>query len=250
MVYRVEHVATVETRLQTETQTSKSRSESQRSWLVTGADGETIEVASRLEFVDMWSVVSGQEVVRYNSRTDKEPPATYSHVADSIGVTLAKITIDTHGQVLDREDAVQQVEVGLGGVSIPLPAEPIPVGFSWNVPHAVKLRADDGRIVTIKTRQRYGLERVSAGVATISVKTQILTPLHDPTLRSQLVQRLSNGEIKFDIDAGRIIRRQLDWDETVIGFRGADSNMKYLARLIEELVPARTARQESQAQSR
>ncbi len=61
-------------------------------------------------------------------------------------------------------------------------------------------------------------------------------------MKSQLIQQLSRGEIKFDIDAGRVISKRLDWDENVIGFSGADSNMKYLARFTETLVQAQTAR--------
>ena len=56
----------------------------------------------------------------------------------------------------------------------------------------------------VNTRMRYRLEQVKTGVATISVKTQILTPINDPSVRSQLVQRISQGEIRFDIDAGRL----------------------------------------------
>ncbi|MCA9153092.1 MAG: hypothetical protein KDA92_27515, partial [Planctomycetales bacterium] len=69
-------------------------------------------------------------------------------------------------------------------------------------------------------------------------KTQVLTPIDDPRVQSQLIQRISKGEIRFDVDNGRILSRQLDWDEQVLGFSGADSNMKYLQRLTETLVPA------------
>jgi hypothetical protein len=76
--------------------------------------------------------------------------------------------------------------------------------------------------------------KVETGIATISVRTEILTPVTDPRVQSQLVQRMQHGEIKFDIDAGRIHSKQMDLDETVIGFSGQNSMMKYLARLTEE----------------
>jgi hypothetical protein len=49
---------------------------------------------------------------------------------------------------------------------------------------------------------------------------------------------LTQGSVKFDLDAGRLISRQMDLDETVIGFSGPDSVMQYLARLTDELLPA------------
>ena len=65
------------------------------------------------------------------------------------------------------------------------------------------------------------------------------------------MQQLTNGELKFDIDAGRVISRQIDWDETVVGFSGDDSLMKYLARFTEKLVPAdKVARQDDATSDR
>ena len=106
----------------------------------------------------------------------------------------------------------------------------------------MQIREEDNRIKTVKTRQLYRLEKVETGVATISVKTQVLTPVEDPRLQCQLMQRISEGEIRFDVDAGRLLSKQLDWDGNVLGFNGAESNMKYLARFTEKLTTStRTA---------
>ena len=63
-------------------------------------------------------------------------------------------------------------------------------------------------------------------------------------LRAQVVQQINNGEIRFDLDNGRMLSKQLDWDETIVGFQGANSLMEYRARLTERLVDGiqRTAR--------
>ena len=106
------------------------------------------------------------------------------------------------------------------------------------------MRLEDQRIKSIQTRETYRLEKIETGVATISLKTQILTPLDDARVKSQIVQRISAGEIRFDIDSGRLLSKQLNWDESVLGFNGPGSNMKYLAQFNEALVvPARTASQ-------
>ena len=46
--------------------------------------------------------------------------------------------------------------------------------------------------------------------------------------------------------------KQLDWDETVIGFNGAASNMKYLARFTEKLLPeaVKTAKKDTDKSAR
>ena len=122
----------------------------------------------------------------------------------------------------------------------PLPKEPIPIGHVWSVPTEVNVAVDDSGVRAIKTRQRYELEQVENGVATIAVETQILTPTNDPKIRVQLIQRLSKGHIRFDIAARRILNQRTDLDERVLGFSGAESSMHYVARFTEELVATKT----------
>lgn len=237
VTYAIEHQATVDTTIAGNSQKTQMRSKSTRSLHV-----EDVQPDGRSRFVhiiddvDMWSEVGGRAAVRYNSREDREPPAEYAHVAESVGVPISTITMSADGQIVERQDKVVHPNFGLGGISIPLPAEPVAVGHEWSQPLDLQIRLDDNRVKTIKTRQLYRLEKVETGVATISLKTQVLTPVDDARVKSQLVQRLSSGEIRFDLDAGRLLSKQLDWDETVLSFNGADSSMKYLARLTEQLI--------------
>ena len=90
--------------------------------------------------------------------------------------------------------------------------------------------------MVIKVRQFYRLVLVRTGVATISLETQVLTPVRDPKILSQLVQRMQKGTIKFDIDAGRLLHRQMDLNESILGFSGPESHMNYLSRTTEEPV--------------
>ena len=121
---------------------------------------------------------------------------------------------------------------------MPLPIEPVAVGAQWHVPREIRVKLRDSSYKTIKVRENYRLEKVSAGVATIRVATEPLTPVSDPAVEAQLVQQLSKGTIKFDIDSGRVISKRLDWSERVLGFSGPASSMRYDALWTEELLPA------------
>lgn len=242
--YSIEHLATVDTTITGNNQKTKLRTKSTRSIHVKKPTAEGhMQFVHIIDDVDMWSEVAGREAVRYNSATDEVPPPEFQQVKKTIGIPLSTITMDAHGKIVSRSDNVVHPEFGLGGLSIPLPRQEIKVGYKWSQPLEIKVRLEDKRIKTIKTRQLYALEKVETGVATISVKTQILTPVNNPRVRSQLVQRISQGQLRFDLDAGRLISKQLDWDEAVVGFSGPESNMKYLARSTETLVDSdRTAK--------
>jgi hypothetical protein len=159
-------------------------------------------------------------------------------VAKTVGVPISTVKISPNGKVLERNNTPVLPNFGLGDIAIPLPVEPVRVGQQWHVSNEIRVRRADGRVKRVKTRMVYRLESVKTGLATISLKTEVLTPINDPKIQSQLMQQITNGEIKFDLDAGRVVSRAIDWDETVVGFSGDDSLMKYLARYTEEMVSA------------
>ena len=137
---------------------------------------------------------------------------------------------------------------GIGDLTVPLPEKAIKVGAKWHLDEEVKLSDEQRRVKLVQVRHQYTLDKVESGVATISVATQSLTPVDDPKFEAQLVQRMQKGTIRFDVDAGRILARQMDLDETVLGFSGADSSMQYVARYSEEPVKAEVAGKPKPAQ--
>jgi hypothetical protein len=234
---KVVHLATVETKIKGVAQTTKSRTVSTRLWKIRAVDPQgNITFDHSVEHIEMWNSVEGRQESHFDSAVDKTPPAEFATVAQSIGKVLATIKIDPHGRILERNNAQAQFNPGIGEVTIPFPNVPVKAGNSWSIPDELKLPLEDGTIKKVQTRQQYRLEKVETGVATITLETQVLTPINDPKVQSQLVQRLQRGTLKFDVDAGRLIHKQMDIDEEVFGFSGNDSHMQYLARFTEEPV--------------
>lgn len=236
---KVVHLVTVQTKINGTQAEDSSRSVSNRLWRVKQVDGSgNIVFENIVESVDMWTKSTGRAEVRYNSQTDKSPPPEYLLVAESMGKVLSIVTMDPHGRIISRDDKQKQFNPGIGDLTIPFPAQPVKAGNTWSIPDEVQVKLEDGTIKKIATRQRYKLEKVENGVATISVATQVLTPVNDAKIQSQLVQRLQEGTIQFDIEAGRLLHKQMDLDQQVFGFAGVDSHMQYLARFTEEPVKA------------
>ncbi|MEO8497057.1 MAG: DUF6263 family protein, partial [Planctomycetota bacterium] len=237
--WKVTHLGTTETKIQGNTQTSKSRSVSTKAWQVTDIDADgNFTFTHSVTNVNMWQQLSDRPEVRYNSESDTVIPDEYQQVAKTVGIPLATVTISPKGDIVGREGSEANEKFGVGGIIMLLPEKPVKAGSRWYEPSELHTRLPDGRVKKINIRKNYALEKVQTGVATISVKTEVLTPVNDARIESQLVQQLTDGTIKFDVDAGRVISKEMNWDETVVGFNGADSMMKYLARFTEELLPA------------
>jgi hypothetical protein len=244
--WQVEHRNRVRTTVSGDTSTAEMLSVSVKRWRVDDVrpDGAaTFE--NSVEWVDMRNKLAGRAEVRYNSRTDAKPPVGFEDAAKSVGVPLSVVTIDATGKVLHRDRDMKSRPTppptanpaqGEGWMTIPLPEEPVPVGHTWTLPQDIDVPLEGGGVKRVKAIQRFILEDVKTGVATILVSTEVLTPINDPAIESQLVQREAAGRVRFDIDAGRIIGQQMDIDKHVVGFCGAASSIHYVNRFSEELL--------------
>ncbi len=238
--WRVVHLAKVKTTVGGTTQTTESVSKSVKLWKITDvteAGSATFE--QFVEHLDMWNKISGRQEVTYNSNTDDEVPPGFANVADTVGKVLSLITLNDRGEVVGRKNELSATtNPSKGQLTMTLPEEPLAVGETWSFPYQMMIPTNNGTVVKVKTQQKYSLERVKNGVATIHMATVILTPIHDPAIEAQLIQRQTEGTIRFDVEAGRVLSQQMDLDKRVVGFAGkADpSSLHYLTRFTEDLI--------------
>ena len=235
--YEVTHAAKTKTRIQGEEEISQVHTTTQRHWNVIETKDKTFKFEHVLDAVAMTQQQGRQSELRWDSQKDPEAPKIFGRIAQQIGQPLSTITANENGKELEREaDAGTKTSLGMGSLTLSFPETPVKIGESWSTPHEIRARTDDGSVKLIKIRQLYTLEKVQTGVAFLRVRSQPLTPINEESVKAQVVQQLSNGIIRFDIDAGHMLSKQLDWDETVIGFQGANSLMEYRARFSERLV--------------
>ncbi|MHB8900396.1 MAG: hypothetical protein ACYC6Y_16720 [Thermoguttaceae bacterium] len=238
--WRVEHLAKIKSTVAGTTETTETVSKSIKAWKVTGVDNDgTATFENLVEQVDMRTRFTGRQEVVYNSQTDATPPPGYEDVARSIGKRLSLITINSRGEVVARKDEkMATTSPNEGQVTMTLPKDPVAVGATWSFPFQLVIPANNQTVVKIDTQQKYTFESVKNGVAQIRMVTAILTPIHDPTIEVQLIQRQIEGTIRFDIQAGRVLGQQMDLDKSVVGFAGRNdtSSLHYLTRFTEELV--------------
>ena len=235
--YRVTHVAKTKTTINGTEELSDMTSESVRHWDVTAADDTGATFDHVIDSVDMTQVDGEGDQRGWSSESGEEPPTRFQGVADKVGTVIATVTINPRGQELGRaDDQSIKTDLGMGGLTLALPEAPVAVGSSWSVPREIRVRDDNGDRQTIKIQERYTLRKVKTGVAVIDVRSEPITPIRSQAVQSQVVQQLSNGTVRFDIDAGHLISKTLDWDENVVGFRGPASAMSYRANLTETLI--------------
>ncbi|MEI8372364.1 MAG: hypothetical protein WCJ35_05935 [Planctomycetota bacterium] len=234
--WTVVHRCRIRTSVSGSTQTAETTTTSIKVWRVYEVKPDRSVVFDHLvESVDMRHSLSGRDEVHYNSRTDPCAPHGFEDVARAVGVPLALVTIDNQGKVLRRKQNFVKASVaGQGEITIQLPEHAVAVGNRWSGQNNLDVPLSDGSVRRIRAMQSYKLESVRTGIATISMSTQIMTPIQDPAIEAQVLQYETSGSVRFDIDRGQILGRQIDVDKSVVGFRGEASSIRYIGRSTEE----------------
>ena len=235
----VVHRASVSVTITGNNQQTETRSGSVKVWRILDVSdaGQTRFVHS-VESIDMWQKRQGRQDIAYNSQTDEQPPAEYEEAAKAVGVPLTIFTIDRQGKVIDREDQRGQAAANQMPLTLQLPDKPIAIGDSWNVQQSVDVALQPSGVKRIDTRQKFTLKSVDGDIATIELDPQILTPVDDPKIQAQLIQRMGKGSLEFDVRKGRVVSEQMDVDQRILGINGQGSMMHYVARYTEKLLPA------------
>ncbi len=234
--------ARVKTTVGGTTQVAESVTQSVKLWRIRECQPDgTVTFDHLVESVEMWQKLTGREEVRYSSRNPGDPPRGFEAIAASLNVPLATVTMDARGKILKRVRHPVKTPVDTEPLmTILLPEEPVLPGASWSFPYEVEIPLENGTLKVVKAMEIYKLREVKSGVATIEIATKVLTPINDPRLEAKLVQREREGVAQFDIEAGRLIRQQIELDRRVTGFSGPASLLQYSGRLTESFLNART----------
>ncbi|MCU0710627.1 MAG: hypothetical protein MUC43_01115 [Pirellula sp.] len=240
IVSEVTHMAKTDNKIDATAQDADSRTVTHKTWDVTKVEDGNMTFEYMIDDIDMSQRIGTGDELRYSSKSGEQPPFQFQNAADSVGKVISTVTIDQQGLIVARSDQTNPPNLGMGDITLPVPENAVAVGATWEIPRELNVRREDGSFKRVRFRELFKLEKVSAGIATVSVASEMITIVSDPKEEAQVVQQLSNGTIKFDIDAGRMISKELVWDKKVVGFSGAGSTMEYTARLDERVISTDT----------
>ncbi len=234
--WEVEQVANTDASIAGYREESSLRSRSVIAWKVISVDSlGNMTFQDTLESAKEWQQVGDAEPISFDSQSDAEIPDIFKNTAETIGKPLTTTTIDPKGNVKNRIEHVKTVEFGMGRATLPLPASPVKIGDQWFTPDQLTARHSDGRVKQIKTRILYTLRDVQDGLATIAFRREVLTPIEDPRIKSQIQQKMNQGTISFDMVQGRVAQKIVHWDEKVQGFEGPDSYLHYMGNYTKRI---------------
>jgi hypothetical protein len=237
--YDVTHRASVRSTIEQQTQAAQTRTDSVKVWKVIdvlkNGEMEIINVVERLHMVNQ---LPDKDPTEYDSERDKTPPPGFEDAARAVGVPLSSIRLSPRGKIERRDIKLRGATADDDApIALRLPEKLVAIGDTWDEPFDVVVALEGGGTKNIQTRRHHELTNVDKNIATIKVTYQVLSPIDAP-VECQLVQRLTDGEVKFDIKGGRIAGQRMAIDKRILGFAGPTSSMQYIMMMEEKLLDA------------
>lgn len=164
----------------------------------------------------------------WDSRKGVPPPMELAAMADVVGKPNLRISVTPTGEVTKVESLLgDQIEVDVDDpkqaaldVFLRLPQESVEIGGTWREDFQGSVNVDPNVQLkkVIKMQRRYYLKSVEDGIATIQLRTVVLTPVQEPAQLMQLLRRQPQGTIKLDLDRGILISKSLAQQNQVQNF--------------------------------
>lgn len=176
-------------------------------------------------------------IVFDSSMTLKEVPRLYQAAARKLRGVAPEFELSAGGIKLDNEGVELAPKKGRACFMVLLPQKEVRVGDTWKSTLEVEVRLTPKVNRTIRLLRTHRLSKVEDGIAHITVSTSVLSRVVSVQVKSQLLQATPQGMIQFDIANGRVVRRELNFDNSVLGAFGAGTMLSARGKTVEKLLP-------------
>lgn len=219
-------------------------------YTVTTVDGDGNAVLElQIDRVQMRASVDGGDSIAYDTQSGEEPPAAFAGISTTVGKPYTRVKVSPRGELLsldwliaaEQKSKPTKADAAELDIVVVLPEEPVKVGDTWKEPFEVEIGATPTLKKKIRLQREYTLKQVEGSLATISLKTVVLSPLHDPAEESQLVRKTPKGTVVFDLARGVVTSRTYEVDKVIVGFSGPDSKVHTINTRKEQLAPVQVA---------
>lgn len=219
LVYRTEHQTLASYVMGDAKSETKTRVQSAKRWQVLGVDQAGVATLQlSLQALYFETIRPDGEALRFDSANpDKSTEALSKQFADYIGKPLVVLRIDAQGKVLDVKDAKFGYSAARyesdPAFKLLLPAEPLKAGQSWERSYQITLEPPQGTGEKYAAAQRFVCKGVADNLATVTLTTEVKGAPSAQEDQVPLWQVQPEGEIVFDVQAGRLQKATLRIDK-------------------------------------
>lgn len=229
LTYKIKHVTNVTEVLETSKNTSDSQLDLVNRWSVLDVDAKGIATLqlTLLAMRNEQKRANGDTLLYDSQNPDKSTPELREQMKKYIGSTLAVLRIDGNGRVHEVKQGSAASFEAEPPFLIIFPAAKPEAGQAWRRPYSVVLDPPYGTGEKYEAEQRIQCSEIKNGKATLTIATQFKTMPDNMRERIPLVQKDVQGEVVFDVNAGRMLSARLSTDKTIENHQGKGSSYRF-----------------------
>jgi hypothetical protein len=241
LVYTVEQITTASETVGGKTNESKTKLNLTKRWQVVAVDAQGVATLHMsLDALRMETTLPNNEVLLFDSANqDKSHPQLREQMIKFIGQPLAVLRVDSYGQVLEVKESKYgpaskyQNELPF---TLVLPQTAPNPGQSWQRPYQVTLDPPQGAGEKYDAVQKCVCKAVANGTATLGVSNLVTKPPAALADQAPLLQLQPEGEVVFDVQAGRLKNVSLKIEKELKNHQGEGSLYKFQSSYVEQIV--------------
>ena len=234
LLYRVEHTTFNLDKMGESKSETKSVLKVTKRWQVTAVDASGVATMqmSLVSMLQERTTPSG-DVLRFDSANLDKCTPELKGMAAFLNKPLATIRVDGLGKVVEVKESKADAsgfENELPFLAL-LPGAMPRAGQSWDRAYKITLTPPLGTGEKYDAVQHFTCKSVSGNLATITVATELKAPPKAPADAIPLWQMMPQGEVVFDLKAGRLHSAKLTIEKELKGHQGEDSHTKFQSTL-------------------
>jgi hypothetical protein len=219
LVYRTEHNTIASYVMGDSKSETKTRVQSIKRWQVVGIDNAgvaTLQMSLQALFFET-TPPSGEPLVFDSAHLDKSTPELRKQYENYIGLPLAVVRIDGQGKVIEVKEARPGYSAAKYESDPPfkllLPAEPLKADLNWEHGYQITLEPPLGTGEKYPAVQHYVCKGIADNLATVKLTTEVKGTAAAQEDQVPLWQMQPEGELVFDVQAGRLQKATLRIDK-------------------------------------
>jgi hypothetical protein len=236
--YRVKHDTAVAEVIDGQKHAFKSQLELLKRYRVVDVDGDGIAtVEYSLAAMRNEQVRPNGEVYRFDSADPaKSTPELRGQLGKYIGTTLAVLRIDRAGKVIAVKQGPAARHMAEPPFTLVLPGSAVREGQAWTRDFEVTLEPPLGTGEKHAAQQEFRCTKLVDGKVAIALKTVFKAMPESVQEQMPLLQKEAQGDVVFDVAAGRVEAVRLTIDRTLMNHQGEGSSYRYQSTYVEELI--------------
>jgi hypothetical protein len=239
LTYRVEQSTTITESVGDQKVESKTQLAVVKRWQVLAVDNAgtaTLQLSVTALRQEM-TVPGGDPLVFDSANLDKSTPQLREQMAKYVNTPLAVLRVDGLGRVVEVKESKfgqasrYEAEPPFVGQ---LPADALKAGLAWERAYQITVEPPKGVGEKYDAVQKYACKSAADGAAVVALTTALKAPPAAAADQVPLLQMLPEGEVVYDLKAGRLRSATLHIDKEVKGAQGENSSYRLQSTYSEQ----------------